>query len=376
MVTWRPMRAPGSTTVPCPIHEPSPIDHRPFGHRLLRDRPVDVLVAVVLVGDVHVVTRPHVVADLDREVPDDAAALADQASVADAHHRVAQALLAGHHARRQRDAGAEHRALADVDVALVEDRVRREADDAAAAEVAERSGVAALRPDRTPAADGRPRSADGVTGEVVAARHGCGGYRPTTVTSCTPPTSRCCRTALPDDARQLWSAIDRLVVDYARGIDDRDWVTFRTVFADVCEVDFRSWSGAAPATMDSDLWVQATRSVLGGFDATQHLMTNLRIGTVERSAAGVPTVLATNEVQAQHWFDGDTMAGFDRPAEPAWCTLGGMFTNRYEAMPLDEGWRWIDRRLPVPPAVAHGRRVAVRAGTPAPLIQSLADPQR
>jgi hypothetical protein len=143
-----------------------------------------------------------------------------------------------------------------------------------------------------------------------------------------------------DDEGEVWSAIDRLVVDYARGIDDRDWVLFRTVFADECDVDFRSWSGVAPATIDSDLWVKATRRVLGAFDATQHLMTNLRIGPMERSAEGVPWVVATNEVQAQHWFDGDTMAGFDRPAEPAWCTLGGVFTNRYEARPLDGRWRW------------------------------------
>lgn len=145
---------------------------------------------------------------------------------------------------------------------------------------------------------------------------------------------------LAPSAADVRVSIDRLVVDYARGIDDRDWQLFRTVFAATCDVDFRSWSGAAPATMDADLWVQAMRSVLGGFDATQHLVTNLRVGELDWTPAGLATVVATHEVQAQHWFDGDTMAGFDRPNEPAWCTLGGQFTNRYAAVPEGDGWRW------------------------------------
>ena len=146
---------------------------------------------------------------------------------------------------------------------------------------------------------------------------------------------------MPDASSHLHShdvhaAIARLTFDYARGIDDRDWSTFRSVFTDRCEVDFHSWSGAPATTMDSDVWVQAVRSVTGAFDATQHLMTNLRIGP-----AGVPgdaaAVIGINEVQAQHWFDGDTMATFDRPAEPSSCTLGGVFTNRY--VQTEGGWR-------------------------------------
>lgn len=133
------------------------------------------------------------------------------------------------------------------------------------------------------------------------------------------------------------AAIARLTFDYARGIDDRDWVVFRSVFADVCEVDFRSWSGAPSTAMASDVWVQAVRSVTGAFDATQHLMTNLRLDTAFDDVGEARVIIGTNEVQAQHWFDGATMAGFDRPAEPAWCTLGGVFTNRY--VHGEDGWR-------------------------------------
>src|SRR4029078_7487324 len=66
-------------------------DHRPLGHDLARDREPEGPVTVFLVGDVDVVAGPDVVPDLDREVPDDAAPLADQAAVADPHHPVGQA---------------------------------------------------------------------------------------------------------------------------------------------------------------------------------------------------------------------------------------------------------------------------------------------
>lgn len=137
----------------------------------------------------------------------------------------------------------------------------------------------------------------------------------------------------PDDVQ---AAIARLTFDYARGIDDRDWVVFRSVFADSCDVDFQSWSGAPPAVMASDVWVQAVRSVTGAFDATQHLMTNHRLldGQADVQSG---SVTAVNEVQVQHWFDADSMASFDRPAEPAWCTLGGSFSNRY--LLTEAGWR-------------------------------------
>ena len=127
---------------------------RALGLRLLRDRPGDVLVAVVLIGDVDVVAGPHVVADVDAEVADDATALADQASIADAHDRIGEARLARHHAGRERDLRADHRALADVDVPLVEDGVVREADDAARTEAAEL--LARLRRRARSSRPGRP----------------------------------------------------------------------------------------------------------------------------------------------------------------------------------------------------------------------------
>ena len=94
--------------------------------------------------------------------------------------------------------------------------------------------------------------------------------------------------------------------------------------------------------MASDVWVQAVRSVMGGFDATQHLMTNHRIRTFTPVSTddvfqSAPVVVGTNEVVAHHWFDGESMSSFDRPPEAASCILGGIFTNQYRW--TDAGWR-------------------------------------
>jgi hypothetical protein len=146
-------------------------------------------------------------------------------------------------------------------------------------------------------------------------------------------------------SRDVHAAISRVIFDYAHAIDDRDWTALRAVFTDTCEVDFRSWSGAPAATMASDVWVQALRSVTGAFDATQHLMTNVRVdgpgadddAEDDDEHEHETWVTSTNEVHAQHWFSADSMAGFGRDAEPAHCTLGGSFTNRYVL--VDETWR-------------------------------------
>jgi hypothetical protein len=122
--------------------------HRTLRLPLHRDRPVEVLIAVVLVGDVDVMARPDVVADLDREVPDNPAAPPDQASVADPHDGVGEATLARRHPGRQRHVRADDRPVPDVDVALVDDGRRRKADHAAVAEPPEPPAAAAPGPDR------------------------------------------------------------------------------------------------------------------------------------------------------------------------------------------------------------------------------------
>lgn len=137
------------------------------------------------------------------------------------------------------------------------------------------------------------------------------------------------------------AAIVQVSYGYAAGIDHRDWGLYRSIFTDLCEFDFSSWSGRPKAVMPAEDWVAAVRSVNGNFDATQHIMTNHRLDLIDDD-----TVLGVNELQAQHWFSAESMAAFGRPAEMAWCLLGGHYTNRYERG-TDGVWRIAACRLTV-----------------------------
>lgn len=61
---------------------------------------------------------------------------------------------------------------------------------------------------------------------------------------------------------------------YATGIDLRDWSLYRSIFADEVEIDFSSFGGQPAAKQKADDWVTGVKSVLSGFDATQHVLTN------------------------------------------------------------------------------------------------------
>jgi hypothetical protein len=52
---------------------------------------------MILVSDVHVVSSPHVVADLDAEMSDYSAASTNQTTVTDTHDRIGNALLPWNH---------------------------------------------------------------------------------------------------------------------------------------------------------------------------------------------------------------------------------------------------------------------------------------
>ena len=143
-----------------------PDAHRAGRRELPADRDVHVLVAVVGVGDVHVVAGPHVVAEHDRLVADDARALPDQAAIADLHHGMV-ADVERRHPRRQRHVGPEQAPGTDVDRTLAEQRRHREADHGVVAERAEPARPAAARPDRSHPLGALPRLLEDVAGEVA-----------------------------------------------------------------------------------------------------------------------------------------------------------------------------------------------------------------
>jgi len=147
-----------------PQPRPGADGDRTLGLGLPRDRRGEILVSVVLVGDVDVVPGPYVVADRDGKVTHDSAVATDQATVPDRHHRRGEALLARHHSCRQRHTGSDEGVATDGDVALVEDRRGRPHDETSLAEGGEPAGTPVTRCNRRPACENcrrrRPQSTD------------------------------------------------------------------------------------------------------------------------------------------------------------------------------------------------------------------------
>ncbi len=136
-------------------------------------------------------------------------------------------------------------------------------------------------------------------------------------------------------------AIVDLVIQYATGVDRRDWALYEECFTDPCEFDFSSWNGRPAATMGAGEWAGKVRSTNGNFDATQHLSTN-HVVTFDTP----DTATCVSYVQAQHWFSAERLQRLGHAVdEPRWCTVGGYYTN--SVVRTDAGWRIARCRLTV-----------------------------
>ncbi|MEY3366453.1 MAG: hypothetical protein RIS71_1190, partial [Actinomycetota bacterium] len=62
-------------------------DDRLFGLGLEGYGPMNIAVSMILIRDVHVVPGPHIVADIDGQMTDDATSPSDETTIADLHHR-------------------------------------------------------------------------------------------------------------------------------------------------------------------------------------------------------------------------------------------------------------------------------------------------
>lgn len=107
------------------------------------------------------------------------------------------------------------------------------------------------------------------------------------------------------DRMEITDVINR----YATGVDLRDWDLFGAIFDDEVLIDFESFDKTPARKMTRDEWVAAVRSLLPGFDSTQHVLTN-HVFQMEKEK-GVITVY----MKAEHFFDGDSI------------TLGGYYTH-------------------------------------------------
>ena len=121
---------------------------------------------MVLVGQVHVVPGPDVVADDDPFVGDDADPLAEHTAVADRDDRVAAHAGLRRHPGAQARERTDRRARADRDARLTEDHCRREGEHAAFTESVERAGAAVARADRAVVDDRPPRGMHRVAREA------------------------------------------------------------------------------------------------------------------------------------------------------------------------------------------------------------------
>ncbi|MBO6702276.1 MAG: nuclear transport factor 2 family protein [Pseudomonadales bacterium] len=83
------------------------------------------------------------------------------------------------------------------------------------------------------------------------------------------------------------SDIQQTILNYAWGIDSRDWKLFRSIFADDLVMDFSSYSGKPASKITGDEWVAGCQAMLPGFDATQHVLTNFMIEVEEDEATAI-----------------------------------------------------------------------------------------
>jgi hypothetical protein len=105
--------------------------------------------------------------------------------------------------------------------------------------------------------------------------------------------------------------------------DRREWAELQGIFADQVVLDYTSLNGGEPATLRPEQIVGAWSKMLGGFDATQHLITN-HLVTVTGDAA-----VCTASFQATHRLANPFGA-------PLW-TLGGVY--RFDLVRVGEVWR-------------------------------------
>ena len=125
--------------------------------------------------------------------------------------------------------------------------------------------------------------------------------------------------ALADEA-----AIRRVMDRYGSGVDERDWAAFAEIFDDPLEVDFSGMDASMkPATLPRDTHVSGARAVIGQFDATQHMITNVQV------ALDGDRARARAVVRAEHWIGG--LRGSPR------YTMFGVYENGFRRTAA--GWR-------------------------------------
>ena len=103
--------------------------------------------------------------------------------------------------------------------------------------------------------------------------------------------------------------IAETVYRFAYGIDQRDWIGYRSIFVappQQIDFDYSSYHGRPPSSMDVDTWVGALTPLFTGLDATQHTMSNPLV-EIDGAEARCRVYM-----QAAHFLWRDDLDGHDR----------------------------------------------------------------
>ena len=115
---------------------------------------------------------------------------------------------------------------------------------------------------------------------------------------------------------------------YATGIDTKDFVLYRSIFADQVEIDFSSYEGSSvtePSILSGDQWVRNVQPLFTGLAATQHTMAN------PMPVINGDVATCRMYMQAHHVFEAE------KP--DSWFTLGGYYDDTLIRSPQSPtGW--------------------------------------
>ncbi|MGA1463985.1 MAG: nuclear transport factor 2 family protein [Steroidobacteraceae bacterium] len=147
-----------------------------------------------------------------------------------------------------------------------------------------------------------------------------------------------------------------LQLDYAYGIDTRDWARYRSVFSDTVEFDFSAWHGGEPMRLDADSWVEQVRNRQSGFDGSQHLMSNFRFSIDQGAAIGITYVVARHYLRMGDEHHVQAIGGYYRNhyvhTSMGWkidaCQLNVLWTEGDRDLFRLAAERWAARQPAVP----------------------------
>ncbi|UVC12800.1 nuclear transport factor 2 family protein [Mesorhizobium onobrychidis] len=115
------------------------------------------------------------------------------------------------------------------------------------------------------------------------------------------------------------NAIAEAVAGVGLYADLREWNRVKSCLAARVTTDYTSLFGGEVATSDRDALIARWQGLLPGFDATQHLITNIVVEGAGNDA------IARSHVRATHWID------------TRFWTVGASYLHRLVRTP--EGWR-------------------------------------